>query len=61
VHTLDGRCQQWTRRARLLTVVIRLGHAGLADVFAQHASGREHLHEPGDDGVQLRVQHVVGG
>ncbi|MBK8865765.1 MAG: hypothetical protein IPN37_17740 [Betaproteobacteria bacterium] len=46
---------------RLLAVGIRLGQVGLAHVFDQHAPAREHLHQPGDDGLQQRVQFVVGG
>jgi hypothetical protein len=57
----DGRGLQRPQRARLLAVGIRLGQVGLAYVFDQHASARERLHEPGDDGLKQRVQRVVGG
>ena len=57
----DGRGLQRPQRARLLAVGIRLGQVGLAHVFDQHAPAREHLHQPGDDGLQQRVQFVVGG
>jgi hypothetical protein len=34
---------------------------GLPHLLDQHAPAREHLHQPGDDRVQQRVQFVVGG
>ena len=34
---------------------------GLPHLLDQHASAREHLHQPGDDRVQQRVQFVVCG
>jgi hypothetical protein len=57
----DRRGLQRPQRARLLAVGIRLGQPGLAHVLDQHAPAREHLHQPGDDGLQQRVQLVVGG
>jgi hypothetical protein len=57
----DGRGLQRPQRARLLAVGIRLGQVGQPYVLDQHASAREHLHEPGDDGLKQRVQRVVGG
>jgi hypothetical protein len=48
------------QRARFLTVGIGLGQVGLAHVVDQHAPAREHLHEPGDDGVQQCIELVVG-
>lgn len=48
----DGHRLQWSQRAHLLAVGIRLGQAGLAHLLDQHAPGREQLHEPGDDGQQ---------
>ena len=56
----DGRSLQWPQRARLLAV-IGLGQAGLAHLLDQHAPARQHLHKPGDDGLQQRVQFVVAG
>jgi hypothetical protein len=57
----DGRGLQWPQRARLLAVGIRLGRVGLAKVLDQHAPAREHLHQPGDEGLQQRTHLVVGG
>ena len=58
----DGRRLQWPRAVRAcLTVGIRLGQVGLPHVLDQHTPASEHLHEPGDDGLQQRVQRVVGG
>jgi hypothetical protein len=51
----DGRSLQRAQRARVLAVGIRLGQVGLAHVFDQHAPACEHLHQPGDDGLQQRV------
>jgi len=48
----DGHLLQRPQRARLLAVGIRLGQAGLAHLLDQHAPTREHLHAPGNDGVQ---------
>ena len=56
-----GCCLRWPQRPRLLAVGIRLGQLGRAHVLDQHASAREHLHEPGKDGLQQRVQFLVGG
>lgn len=42
-------------------VGIRLGQPGRPQPLDQHASTRVHLHEPGDDGLQQRVQFFVGG
>ena len=56
----DGRGLQRPQRARLVTVGIGLGQVSLARVLDQHAPAREHLHQPGDDGLQQRVQLVVG-
>jgi len=50
------------RRVRACRAVgIRLGQPGLARVFHQHALAREHLYQPGDDGLQQRAQLIVGG
>ncbi|MDA8255793.1 MAG: hypothetical protein M0Z99_09190 [Betaproteobacteria bacterium] len=58
----DGRGLQWPRAVRAcLAVGIRLGQVGLPHVLDQHTPASEHLHEPGDDGLQQRVQRVVGG
>jgi hypothetical protein len=57
----DRRRLQRPQRARCLTVGIGLGQVGLAHVLDQHAPAREHLHQPGDDGLQQRMQFVVGG
>ena len=57
----DGRGLQRAQRARFLTFGIGLGQVGLAHVLDQHAPAREHLHEPGYDGLQQRVQSLVGG
>jgi hypothetical protein len=57
----DGRGLQRPQRARLLAVGIQLGQVGLAHLLDQHTPAREYLHEPGDDGLQQRVQLVVGG
>jgi len=46
---------------RLVAVNIRLGQIGLSHVLDQHAPAREHLHQPGDDGLQQHVQFFVGG
>jgi hypothetical protein len=35
--------------------------AGLPHLLDQHTPAREHLHQPGDDGAQQRVQFLVGG
>ena len=40
---------------------LRLGQVGLAHVLDQHASAREHHHEPGNDGLQQCVEILVGG
>ena len=56
----DGRGLQRPQRARLLAVGIRLGQVGLAHVRDQHAPAREHLHEPGNDGVQQCIELVIG-
>jgi hypothetical protein len=55
-----SRGLQRPQRARLLPVGIRLGQVGLAHVLDQHAPAREHLHEPGNDGVQQCTELVVG-
>ena len=55
-----GRGLQRPQRARLLAVGIRLGQLGLAHVLDQHAPAGEHLHVPNNDGVQQRVELVVG-
>ena len=47
--------------ARLLAVGIRLGQPGLPHLLDQHTPAREHLHQPGDDGVQQRTQFLVSG
>jgi hypothetical protein len=39
----------------------RADQVGLAHVLDQHASAREHLHQPGDDDLQQRVQLAFGG
>ncbi|MCX8004013.1 MAG: hypothetical protein N2688_03500, partial [Burkholderiaceae bacterium] len=57
----DGRGLQRSQRTRLLAVGIRLGQVGLAHVLDQHAPAREHPHQPGDDGLQQRVDLLVGG
>jgi hypothetical protein len=56
-----GRGLQRYQRARLLAVGIRLGQVGLAHVLDQHTPAREHLHQPGDQGLQQRMHLVVGG
>jgi hypothetical protein len=66
---LQRRCERWvagtlTQRpqgARFVTVVVGLGQVGLAHLLEQHAPAREHLHQPGNDGLQQRVQLVVAG
>ena len=57
----SGRRLQWPPPACLLTVGVWLGQVGLAHLLDQHAPAREQLHQPGDDGLQQRVQFVVGG
>ncbi|MBL0296725.1 MAG: hypothetical protein IPQ21_05900 [Betaproteobacteria bacterium] len=57
----DGRGLQRPQRARLLAVGVGLGQVGLAHVLDQHTPAREHLHEPGDDGLQQRVPRLVAG
>ena len=52
---------QRPQRTRLLAVGIRLGQPGLAHFLDQHAAAREHLHQPGDDGLQQRVKFLAGG
>ena len=56
-----GRGLQRPQRARLLAVGMRLGQPGLPHLLDQHAPAREQLHQPGDDGLQQRMQLVVGG
>jgi hypothetical protein len=56
-----SRGLQRPQRARLLAVGVGLGQVALPHLLDQHASAREHLHEPGDHGLQQRVQLVVGG
>lgn len=51
---------QRPQRARHLAVGIRLGQPGPARVLDRHAPAREHPHEPGRDGVQQRIEPVVG-
>ena len=57
----DGCHLQWPQRARFVPVGVRLGQPGLPHLLDQHAPAREHLHQPGDDRVQQRVQFVVCG
>ena len=57
----DGSRPQRPHRARLLAVGIRIVQLGLPHLLDQHAPAREHLHEPGDDDLQQRVQLFVGG
>ena len=57
----DGCRLQWPQRARFVPVGVRLGQPGLPHLLDQHAPAREHLHQPGDDRVQQRVQFVVCG
>jgi hypothetical protein len=55
-----SRRLQRSQRACLFAFGLRLGQPGLAHVFHQHAPAREQRHQPGDDGLQQRVQLVVG-
>jgi hypothetical protein len=57
----DGRRLQRPQRARLVPVGVGLGQVGLAHLFHQHGSAREHLHQTADDRLQQRLQLVVGG
>jgi hypothetical protein len=49
------------RSVRLLALGVGLGQVGLAHLLDQHTPAREHLHESGNDGLQQRVQFLVGG
>jgi hypothetical protein len=51
----DGRGLQRPQRARLLTVGVGRDQVGLAHRLDQQAPAREHLHEPGEDRLQQRV------
>lgn len=57
----DGSRLQRPHRVRLLAVGIRFGQPSPPHLLDQHAPAREHFHEPGDDGLQLRVQLFVDG
>lgn len=56
----DGCGLQVPQRARLPAIGIRLGEAGLVQALDQHAPMREHLHEPGHDGVHQCTKLAVG-
>ena len=56
----DGPGLQRPQCARLVCAGIGVGQIGLAHFLDQHAPASEQLHEPGDDGLQQRVQLVVG-
>ncbi len=52
---------QRPQRARFVTIGVGVSQVGLAHLLDQHAPAREHLHEPGDDRLQQRIQLVVCG
>ncbi len=57
----NRRRLQWLQGARFIPVSVGVSQVGLAHLLDQHAVAREHLHQPGDDRVQQRVQFVVCG
>jgi hypothetical protein len=57
----DGRRLQRPQGARFVPVSVGVSQPGMPHLLDRHALARAHLHQPGDDRVQQRVQFVFAG